>query len=100
MSCQRQHVEGICAAFPAVQQDREVTRWRLPDRSLARVVPEQAYAVAAIDESASRAREHVLRAQSQQRPAQLQARKDRLQMRVREPAWRCEGEIREGSMRA
>src|SRR5688572_26789464 len=89
VTAERQHVQRIRAAFPAVQQDHELARRRASRSSLARVMAEQTYAVAAVDDLRLRTSEHLAGAPRDQRSAQAQARHDRLQMRVAEPrGWR------------
>ena len=98
VTAERQHVHRIGAAFPAVQQDREIARRRPSRRDLARVMAEQPHAVAALDDLRFGAREHPARAPRDQRTPQPQARHDRLQVRVDEPAgWRERGERSERS---
>ena len=62
VAAERQHVDRIGAAFPAVQQDREIARRRASGGGLARVVAEQAHAVAAVDDLRVGARQHAWRA--------------------------------------
>ena len=86
IAAERQHVHRIRAALPAVQQDRQLARRRASRGGLARVVAEQAHAVAAIDDLCLGARRASGARGASQRPAQPQARHDRLQVRVGEPA--------------
>ncbi len=86
MAAERQHVHRIGAAFPAVQQDREIARRRSARGFLTRVMAEQAHAVTAIDDLSIRNRQHRPGATRDQRPAQAQAGHDGLEVGVGEPA--------------
>jgi hypothetical protein len=90
ITAERQHVQRIGAAFPTMQQDREIARGRAACRDLTRIVAEQPHAVAAVDDLRFGARQQPARAPRDQWTPQAQARHDRLQVRVDEPAGRRE----------
>ena len=81
MAAERQHVDRIGAAFPTVQQDRQVARRRSSRRGLAGVMTEQAHAVAAIDDLGVAQREHLLA-----RAAQTSGRR---KLRLGTMDWKC-----------
>src|SRR5262245_48231983 len=70
VAAEREHIETVGTALPAVQQDREIPRRRAARGRLTRVVAEQANAVAAVDDLRVGASKHVSCAAREQRPAQ------------------------------
>ena len=90
MTAERQHIQRVGAAFPAVQQHHEILCRRMTCGLAARVVTEEPYAFAAIENLIARNGEQVTGTSQEQRPPDAQARQDRLQVRIREPAWRVE----------
>src|SRR5690606_25751786 len=81
---QREDVQRLGAALPAMQQNDQIAGCGLTSGALARIVSEQAHAVAAIDDLFLRATQHRARPPREQRTAQSEAGQNRLQVRVGE----------------
>jgi hypothetical protein len=82
---ERQQVQRAGAALPAVQQHRELGRWRTAGVGLAREQREQPHAIATVDEKFTRDLAQDRRAPLDAGAAQRQARVDRLDVRVAQP---------------
>jgi hypothetical protein len=85
-----QDVEGLRAAFPAMEQHGEALRCRSARSLLDRVMRQQSHPVAAVEHQVLRGLEQCPAAPQHAQPPQRQARIDRLDVRISQPRWRDE----------
>ncbi len=88
----RQQVQGIGTAFPAVQQDRDPAARRSVDGRGLRNMGEQPHAVSAVEQHFAARRNQGRRTPFHRCPPHRQARQDRLQVAVCKPGRRAEFE--------